>query len=311
MSVTQPKQRSNHILMVRPARFGYNTETAANNLFQNAEGAPEHVARQAQREFDAYVQLLRDNEVDVLVVQDSAHPHTPDSIFPNNWFSTHQNGVMVYYPMFAKNRQLERKRPILATLEELPGYDELIDLRHYEAEGKFLEGTGSLVLDRINKIAYACISDRTDRALLDEFCQLMNYKPVAFNAYDLGGAAIYHTNVMMCVAQEYAVICLECITDEAERNAVVVSLNSTGHEIIELSQAQLLEFAGNMLEVENERGQSLLLMSDRALKSLGALQKAKLESYSKIIAPDLCVIERNGGGSARCMVAELYLPTAE
>lgn len=300
------KQATNRILMVRPALFGYNPETAINNAFQKALGTPDSVAKQAQKEFDAYVALLRDNGVDVWVVQDSPKPHTPDSIFPNNWFSTHVTGELILYPMYAQNRQLERKLPILATVGEMDGVKRIIDLKSYESQRKFLEGTGSMVLDRVNKIAYCCASERSSFEVLEIFREELDYSMVFFHAVDAAGADIYHTNVMMCVASRYAVVCLDAVRDTAERETLILSLTSTGHEVIDITPEQINHFAGNMLELESDEGQSLIIMSAEAKRSLTPEQIDRLEQYSKIIAPELNVIETNGGGSARCMIAEIF-----
>ncbi|WP_304296654.1 citrulline utilization hydrolase CtlX [Porphyromonas gulae] len=302
------KQATNRVLMVRPALFGFNAETATNNSFQKETGVPEAVAREAKKEFDNYVNLLREHGVDVWVIQDSKTPHTPDSIFPNNWFSTHVTGELVLYPMYAPNRQQERKLPVLATVGEMEGVERIINLSGYERDNCFLEGTGSMVLDRVNRIAYCCSSERTNPKVLDEFCRELDYKGLIFTATDANGVPIYHTNVMMCVASRYAVVCLECIKDEAERNMVVNSLTTSGHRIISISTKQVEHFAGNMLEVESETGQSLLVMSAEARRSLTKEQVAEIEEFSTIAAPELTTIEKNGGGSARCMLAEIFLP---
>lgn len=307
MSIVR-KQATNRVIMVRPALFGYNAETATNNSFQKETGVPEAVAKSAKREFDAYVNLLRNNGVDVWVIQDTKKPHTPDSIFPNNWFSTHVTGELILYPMYAQNRQQERKLHILATVGDLDGVSKIINLSGYEKEKCFLEGTGSMVLDRVNKIAYCCTSERTNQKVLDDFCTELDYKGLVFTATDAFDKSIYHTNVMMCVATKYAVICLECIKDSTERDMVVESLKQTNHKIIDISLEQVEHFAGNMLEVEDENGNSILVMSAEAKRSLNPQQIAEIEAYSKIVAPELETIEKNGGGSARCMLAENFLP---
>lgn len=302
------KQTTNRVLMVRPAFFRYNPETAVNNTFQQKTGHPETVSREAKKQFDDYVSLLREHGVDVWVVQDSKYPRTPDSIFPNNWFSTHITGELVIYPMYAYNRQQERKLPILTTVGLMEGINRIINLSGYEREGSFLEGTGSMVLDRVNHIAYCCLSDRTHTKVLDEFCRELDYKGIVFSGVNVDGEPIYHTNVMMCVATKYAVICLESIKDETEKAIVVNSLINTGHSIVEITSKQMEHFAGNMLEVESDTEQSLLIMSAEARRSLTEDQVAQIEQFSTIVAPELDVIEKNGGGSARCMVAELFLP---
>ncbi|WP_353130536.1 citrulline utilization hydrolase CtlX [Parapedobacter pyrenivorans] len=296
------------ILMIRPVQFAYNAQTAVNNAFQR-QGVEDTVVVQdsAVREFDAFVAKLRDNDIDVLVIPDTPIPHTPDSIFPNNWISFHHDGSVVLYPMFAPNRRLERKQSVFHAIESLFLIRRRIDYTKHEAEGRFLEGTGSFVLDRKNGIAYACRSPRTDESLFLEFCRQFNFKPVVFDAVDEKGRAIYHTNVMMCIADSYAVINLESIV-ESDRLSVIKTLNESGKSIIAINQAQMIDFAGNMLQVENKQGKSFLVMSSRAFHSLQLAQVRKLESFDPIIHSPLDTIEQYGGGSARCMMAEVYLP---
>jgi len=302
-------QTTSHILMIRPVNFGYNAETAVNNAFQVA-GMDAEAQKKALREFDAFVSVLRSNGVDVTVVQDTPEPHTPDSIFPNNWISFHNDGTVIFYPMYAANRRLERKQHVIDTVRTLFEIKSQIDLSSYESKNIFLEGTGSMVLDRDNKIAYACLSPRTDKKVLEDFCKQTGFKPVSFRAVDSKGREIYHTNVMMCVADRYVVICLESIDDKTERENVTTAITGSGKEIIEISFDQMNHFAGNMLQVENVSGQKLLVMSSQAFQSLTKQQVDKLSSYNNIIHSPLITIETNGGGSARCMMAEVHLPLA-
>jgi hypothetical protein len=293
--------------MIRPVNFGFNAETAVNNAFQVA-GQDIAAQEKAQKEFDGFVQLLRQNGVDVTVVNDTPEPYTPDSIFPNNWVSFHQDGTIILYPMFAVNRRLERKPRVIQQIGNRFDIRHTVDLTTYEPQDKFLEGTGSMVLDRDKKIAYACISPRTDKMILSDFAKKMNYRPVAFTAVDDKGRAIYHTNVMMCVADNYVVICLDSIADTSEREMVVEVIKESGKEIITITLEQMNHFAGNMLQVENVKGEKLLVMSSQAFMALSAGQVKKLESYNRILYSSLDTIETNGGGSARCMMAEVFLP---
>lgn len=298
---------TSHLLMIRPVSFGFNEETAVNNSFQ-IKGMDDDVQYKALKEFDAFVQKLSDAGVDVTVVDDTLSPHTPDSIFPNNWISFHDNGTVILYPMFAENRRAERKPHVLETIKTKFSVNKIIDLTSYEAENKFLEGTGSMVPDRGNKIVYACLSPRTSEDVLKIFCGHTGYKPCTFFAADRNGDAVYHTNVMMCMADNYAVICMECISDESERTRVKETLLLSGKEIIEISFEQMNHFAGNMLQVMNADGEKILVMSSQAYHSLKSEQIKKLESYNRILHSSLETIETNGGGSARCMMAEVFLP---
>jgi hypothetical protein len=298
---------TSHILMVRPVNFTFNEQTAVNNAFQQA-GHSSDAAEKAQQEFDAFVMLLRANQVDVTVVNDTPDPHTPDSIFPNNWISFHTNGTVVLYPMFAHNRRLERKPGVMETINRsfVPG--QVIDLTYFEEDNKFLEGTGSMVLDRTNGVAYACLSPRTNPEVLDAFCSAAGYRPMIFHAVDEKGNAIYHTNVMMCVANTFVVICLSSIADLQERATIRTSIENSGKEVIDISFEQMNAFAGNMLQVQNASGESLLVMSSRAYHSLSREQENMLSNHNRIVHASLECIEKNGGGSARCMMAEIHLP---
>lgn len=298
-------QTTDKVFMVKPVRFGFNPQTAANNAFQR-EGFEEKAQENASREFSAYVSLLRANKIDVVVAEDTEVPYTPDSIFPNNWFSTHEDGTLVLYPMFALNRRNERKSEFLDVIRRNFEVRRLVDLTWWETENLFLEGTGSMILDRENKIAYAGRSPRTNDKVLADFCKQMGYTAVVFDAYDQGGELIYHTNVMMSVGTKFSVICLNAITDLQQRKQVVESLQATGKTIIDISFEQMSSFAGNMLELKNRDGKPILVMSSSARKSLTAEQTKQLSGYYKLLSPGLEYIENNGGGSARCMLAEIY-----
>jgi hypothetical protein len=278
--------RASSVLMVRPVSFAFNEQTAGSNAFQQQDISQENIQQKALREFDALVATLRDNGVDVIVIDDTPNPHTPDSIFPNNWVSFHENGQVFLYPMQAENRRLERRGDILAQLKTTFNISEVDDLSYFEADSKFLEGTGSMVLDRQNKIAYACISPRTDEEVIAVFCEKSGYRAVEFHAFDGRNKAIYHTNVLMCIGRQFVVICLDSVTDD------------TGRELL----------MGNMLELKNSAGNHLLVMSASAYHSLSPQQINLLEQYCKLIYTDLQTIESNGGGSARCMIAEVNLP---
>jgi hypothetical protein len=300
-------QTTSHLLMIRPVNFGFNAETAVNNAFQVA-GHDTGAQQKALREFDAFVELLQQNGVDVTVIEDTPEPHTPDAVFPNNWISFHEDGTVVLYPMFAVNRRAERKPGVLDKIARKFLVSKTVDLSNNEKEAVFLEGTGSMVLDRQHKIAYACLSPRTDYFVLIEFCEKMGYTAEIFDAIDQNGRPIYHTNVMMCVANKYVVICMDAIAAEHEKEQVSATITRTGKEIIPISYSQMNHFAGNMLQVNNGRGEMLLVMSSQAFDALTKEQAEKLNIYNKIIHSPLTTIETNGGGSARCMMAEVYLP---
>ena len=310
------KQLTNHILMIRPAQFRMNEQTAVNNYFQASAGlSPEEVVKKSQEEFDAYVSLLREKGVQVTVVQDTEDPDTPDALFPNNWVSFHQDATVALYPMFAENRRLERREAVLEILEE-DGFiiDQVMDYTAAEDSGIFLEGTGSLILDRVHKKAYCALSSRADEELFIEFCEDFEYTPVIFTAnqtVDGSRLPIYHTNVMMCLAETFAVICLDSIDDKKVRKAVLNHLKEDGKEIIAISEAQMHSFAGNMLQVLGSEEAPYLVMSSTAYKSLTPDQLSKIEQHCEIIHADLSTIETCGGGSARCMMAEVFLPRME
>lgn len=298
---------TSRILMVRPAKFGYNAETAIDNVYQHAETGRE-VHEKAIEEFDNFVALLGKKAIEVTVIQDTIEPHTPDSIFPNNWASYHIDGTAIIYPMFAANRRDEKYKSVIDELRSRYEISQTIDLSHFESTEQYLEGTGSLVLDRDNAIAYACYSERTDRQLLENACALLDYQPVGFTAEDENGVPIYHTNVMMCVAESFAVVCLDSLPDDTEREVLEMTLLQTGKEVIPITLDQVRSFAGNMLQVAGVDGKRYLVMSDSAYNSLGADQISTIENHCEIIHAPLDTIEYVGGGSARCMMAEIFLP---
>jgi hypothetical protein len=304
-------QSANDVLMIRPVSFAGNPQTLASNRFQSESSqiSPGQVQAAAAREFDELAAAIANAGVSVHVFADTPDPHTPDSIFPNNWVSFHADGSVVLYPMLAENRRHERRTELLEKLSVERGFRiaRILDLTSHERQGKFLEGTGSLVLDRVNRIAYACISPRTDMDVLGDFAQQLDYEVVAFEALDGSGTPIYHTNVLMCIGTRFAAICSACIRED-ERRGVVDALRTTGHEIVDLSLTQLVEFAGNMLELRSARGENVIAMSKRALDSLSASQRAALERSGPIVAASIPTIETLGGGSVRCMLAEIHLP---
>lgn len=299
-------QHSSQLLMIQPVQFEYNVETAINNSFQVITEKND-TQQHALKEFNNLVSILRAHEMEVLVIEDSKDPHTPDSIFPNNWISFHEDGTLCLYPMFARNRRLERKQTVLDQINQQFEVQQIIDFTKYEQENKFLEGTGSMVLDRENKIVYACISTRTNLAILQIFCEKLNYQLVYFEALDNQLLPIYHTNVMMCVADDYVIICLDSIKDDHQKNDVIKSITATNKTIITITEQQLTQFAGNMLQVHNTTGERYLVMSTKAYQSLSDDQIKTISAFNKIIHADISTIEMNGGGSARCMIAEVFL----
>ena len=307
------KQRTSHIMMVRPAAFGYNAQTAVSNAFQHqvSESENSEASLLALQEFDNYVQTLKEAGVTVNVIHDSPEPKKPDAIFPNNWVSFHEDGRVVLYPMCTPNRRWERRRSILEMLASGYTLSEEIDLSHYEADELFLEGTGSMILDRPNKLCYACLSIRTDKGLIDEFCEKIGYEAVVFHSTDAQNKAIYHTNVMMAMAKEYVVICMESVTNPAEKKLLLEKFEQTGKAVVDISLDQVNEFCGNVIELESKDGESLLVMSERAYKGFTQSQKEIIEAYSKMVYAPIYTIEKIGGGGARCMVAEVFLPALE
>lgn len=308
------KQTTNSILMIRPVAFRMNEQTAVNNYYQKVVDGllPATVNAKAQQEFDAFVEKLTAVGVDVTVVDDTLNPDTPDSVFPNNWISFHENGDVALYPMFAENRRHERREDILDVLED-KGFviHNIIDYTSAEEDGFYLEGTGSLVLDRVNSKAYCALSPRADEELFIEFCEDFDYAPVIFEAFqtvDSERKLIYHTNVMMCLGDTFAVICSDCIDDKKERKMVLDNLKENGKEIILITEAQMNTFAGNMLEIRGAKDKRYLVMSAAAHQSLTSKQIEQLQRHAEILSSSLDTIEACGGGSARCMMAEIFLP---
>lgn len=311
MTTAIEPQLASTVMMIRPARFESNPLTAASNRFQGrSSSSPEEQHAIALREFDGLAAVLREAGIEVIVVDDTVEPHTPDAIFPNNWISMHADGRVVLYPMEAENRRTERRHDIIDYLDKHARRQvtDVVDLSAHEDAGHFLEGTGSMVLDRANRVAYACISSRTHLDPLGEFAQRMGYDVVAFDAVDSGGVPIYHTNVLMNVGEQLAVICAEAIPRDEQRNAVLARLRETGHDILELSYAQLDAFAGNMLELRNNNGERVLAMSQQAYDSLNEKQRATLAANARIVKAPIDNIESSAGGSVRCMLAEVHLP---
>lgn len=309
------QQITNTILMVRPTRFRANEQTAVNNHYQKqvTDMSQDALELQAQNEFDAFVEKLRNIGVNVIVFNPTDGLDTPDSHFPNNWVSFHENGTVGLYPMFAENRRIERREDVLVQLES-NGFiiDNIIDYTSAEEEAVFLEGTGSLLLDRVNRKAYCALSQRADEDLFIEFCEDFEFTPVVFTSNQTVGdmrTPIYHTNVMMCLGETFSVICLDSIDDKKERSNVVKHLKADGKEVIAISEAQVSQFAGNMLQVKGNADTPYLVMSQSAYDSLTKDQVAKLEKHTAILSSSLATIEACGGGSARCMMAEVFLPT--
>jgi len=308
------KQITNNILMIRPVAFRMNEQTAVNNYYQKViEGLSlDQMQANALQEFDKYADKLKVIGVNVIVINDTSETSTPDSIFPNNWVSFHESGKVGLYPMFAENRRLERRQDILDLLAS-NGFTigQVFDLTSLEKEGVFLEGTGSLILDRENKIAYAAISERTHNSALEQFCELFGYKSIIFHSNQTvlnKRMPIYHTNVMMCVAKEFAIICADSIDNLKEREHTLKTLEESGKEIIIITEEQVNRFAGNMLQVEGANNQEYLIMSSAAYTSLNQNQILQIERYCPIVHSSLDTIEALGGGSARCMMAEVFLP---
>lgn len=303
------KQTTQHILMVRPANFGFNEQTAGNNAFQtkdNSQSSSE-IQALAVQEFDQMVNKLIDHGVEVMVFEDSKEPLKPDAIFPNNWITTHPSGVLITYPMYAPVRRLERSTTLVESLKEKFEVQASFDFSGYEEQDLFLEGTGSMVLDRVNKLVYACLSPRTDAGLLERFCKLTGYKKVVFRAVDEKNQDIYHTNVMMAMGENFVVICQATIKDSREAAILAHHFETTEKEVITITMDQMHAFAGNMLQVANSSGETFLVMSERAYQSLTDQQIRQIESHTNILYSPIPTIEKYGGGSVRCMMAELFL----
>lgn len=309
-------QTSSTVLMVRPANFGFNPETAENNFYQKQDSrSQEELKALARDEFDGFVALLRDQRVNVLVIEDTDQPMKTDSIFPNNWFSTNRDGKLILYPMFSPNRRMERRKDIIEYLMSL-GFkiNEILDLSFFEESEQYLEGTGSMVIDHQTKVIYACFSERTHPVPLDYFAKILGYSVLGFEAVqEIEGqlSPIYHTNVMMHIGTDLAVVCLDSIPKLADRRKVQETLTRSGKKLIPITAKQKFNFAGNMLEVGNDGGEKFTVMSQAALDSLNVGQIQQIEKYTTIISPAIPTIEKLGGGSARCMLAEIFLPRGE
>ncbi len=296
------------ILMVRPKNFGTNPDTITDNHFQEeaVTAEKEGIKVKAIQEFDKMVAELQRNDIEVIVIDDTESPVKPDAIFPNNWFTTHQNGSIVTYPMKPDSRRLERREDIVDLLQQKKNLKKRYGFEYLEEEEQFLEGTGSMILDRVNEIVYASISLRTDIRVLEKFAVLFGYKKVIFHSFGRNGESIYHTNVMMTLGHTFAILCTECITNDEERKEIVASLEGTGKEIIDISLDQVEAFAGNMLQLKSKLGELYLVMSTTAYSSLTAQQIDNIQAHNKIITIPIPTIEKYGGGSVRCMIAEIF-----
>lgn len=291
--------------MIRPIQFGFNLQTAGSNSFQqnlDMDDA-ETIQKKALQEFDAFSNLLKSKEIELVIFDDTLEPHTPDSIFPNNWISVHENNELVIYPMLAENRRFERREDIIAEFRKKDAI--VIDLTKFENKKMFLEGTGSIVFDYEYKIAYANKSQRTDKLLFEQLTKQLGFESILFKAVDKNGADIYHTNVLMCIGNGFAVICQECIPEKEDLDRIIDSLKFTKHEIITITYEQMNSYAGNMYQVNNAKGESFIVMSEQAFKSLIPTQIKQLEQYGTLLYSPLYTIEKYGGGSARCMIAEI------
>lgn len=310
-----PVQAPDALMMVRPIKFGYNVETASTNSFQLNDLSLQEmeIQQNALNEFNVFVETLRKHDIEVVVFDDTPEPHTPDSVFPNNWISFHHDGTVVLYPMHAKNRRLERRGEFLLELQKKHHFDirQILDFTKHEENGKFLEGTGSIVFDYKNNIAYANTSPRTNPELLEILSTELGCKVIQFDAHDRKGDPIYHTNVVMCIGEGFAVVCTSCIPDKNEKNQLIKSLKDTGHEIVDISIDQLSMFAGNMIEVKNKDGQPFLILSETANNSLMPEQINVLKKYATLLPIKITTIETYGGGSVRCMLAGIFLPKLE
>ncbi len=298
-------QTTSKVLMVKPVRFGYNPQTAADNTFMR-EGFENDAQENALREFTSYVSLLRANKVEVVIAEDTNLPATPDSIFPNNWFTTHEDGTLVLYPMCAVNRRNERKKAVIDAIAKNFEIKRVVDLTWWETENLFLEGTGSMVLDRVNKIVYATESPRSSFRVIEDFCKQLGYTPVLFSAVNRAGVPIYHTNVLMTIGTDFAILCKEAVRDQEMLSKVVASLEQSDKTVVDITYDQLENFAGNMLELRTTDGKAVLVMSGAARKVLTPEQMKVLGRDRRILSPQLTTIELNGGGSARCMLAEIF-----
>ncbi|HYH13942.1 MAG TPA: arginine deiminase-related protein [Flavisolibacter sp.] len=302
-------QITDTVLMIRPAAFRFNEQTAANNYFQTYTTVDVHA--KAVEEFDGMVAGLQSKGINVLVVNDTPEPVKPDAIFPNNWFSTNAEGVLNIYPMFAPNRREEKRDDILQALAKVYEVKEVLDWTEFEAEDQYLEGTGSMVIDHKMKMVYACLSPRTHEALVQKFAAANRYQAITFTARDDRGQLIYHTNVMLCIGDGFAVLCDQAIEDDSERIAVIQLLATTGHAVLPITIEQMKAFAGNMLQVKNDEGHSFIVMSQTAYDVLTPFQIETLQGFGELLAFDVATIEKINGGGVRCMMAEIFLPRKE
>jgi hypothetical protein len=302
-------QAPSAVFMVRPSSFGFNEQTATSNAFQKrSSGSATHVHTLALQEFDAMVRLLRDNRIEAVVLNDTIDHVRPDAVFPNNWMSVHEDGNVCLYPMLTPNRRLERRQEFIEQLKETYSIKQIFDFSAEESKGRIVEGTGSLVFDHINQLAYANRSERTDEGLVKEICNQLQYTPIVFDAVDENGSAIYHTNVLMCVGERVAIVCLDAIRNDHDQESVLGSLAQTNHKVVAISYTQMKNFAGNMLEVKNADGEPFMLLSQSAFNSLLPGQIDAITRYADLLPISIPTIETHGGGSVRCMVGGIHAP---
>ena len=312
--MTFRKQCAAAVMMIRPVKFGYNEQTATSNVFQqNDVTHPSEIQAKALKEFNAFTSVLRNHDIEVVIFEDNLDPHTPDSIFPNNWVSFHDDGSIILYPMMARNRREERRRDIFDSLSRYFHFriTKVVDFSFYENENKYLEGTGSIVFDYMHQVAYANLSPRTEITILNDLAKILDYQIVPFKAVDKNGQDIYHTNVLMCIGDRFAVICEEAIPSESERKKVRERLESTEHEIIPINYDQLYAFAGNMIQVRNHSDEKFIVLSQTAYNHLSSKQRNLLAAYGHLLPIDISTIEKYGGGSVRCMIASIHLPKSK
>ena len=311
MSSLVTKEKSffaNTVTMVRPAAFGFNEETAASNSFQQElNGSPDEILDRAIEEFDNAVHVLRSNDIGVYIVEDTLVPTKPDAIFPNNWISFHPNGTLILYPMEAVNRRCERRLEVVLELQQKFNFEKILDLSYFESQDLFLEGTGSVVFDHENKVAFAALSSRTSEVVFQELCNQIQYSPFTFAAFDESSQPIYHTNVVMCMGHDFVVVCLECLADQQSRELFRNEMNRLGKRVLEISVIQMNQFAGNMLLLRNNQNEKKLILSETAYQSLNKEQLDFLHDRASLVRFGIPVIETIGGGSARCMLAEVFL----
>lgn len=302
-------QSTNNIFLIRPSNFVFNSETASSNAFQNNIQNQDNatIKQNVFKEFELFAETLKFKGVNVFIFDDTPSPHKPDAIFPNNWVTFHPDGTVILYPMFALNRRHERRTDIIDSLRNRFKITNVVDLSPYEKENRFLEGTGSIVFDHVNKIAYACLSPRTDKELFIQLSKQIGYKPIYFHSLDKNGKEIYHTNVMMCIGDAFAVICLESIANSKEKEQIINSFAETGHQLVNITFEQMNNFSGNMLALQTNQHKNILILSKSSFDSLTETQKKTLSSYCELIPMPIKTIETIGGGSARCMIAEIFL----